>query len=295
MKIVFIGAVEFSKAMLEELIAQGVGLAGVITCEKTDRHDDFCDLTQICINNEISYHKTVDANSSTTIKWLQSKDVDLVLCCGWSRLLMTNFLSVPKFGVIGYHPSLLPKNRGRHPIIWTLALGLPETASTFFLMDEGADTGDIVSQVTVPVGCDDTARDLYEKLVKCARAQLIEVVGKIKNGSLERRTQNLKEASAWRKRNRNDGEIDWRMSDRVIYNLVRALSEPYCGAHFVFDGRDVKVRRCKVVEILNVEDREPGFVVAVYNERKIVVKCGEGVVEVEIYHPLERVVKGVYL
>ena len=49
-------------------------------------------------------------------------------------------------GILGYHPSLLPFNRGRHPIIWALALGLKETGSTFFFMDENADTGDIVSQ-----------------------------------------------------------------------------------------------------------------------------------------------------
>ena len=67
-------------------------------------------------------------------------------------------------GVIGYHPAALPHNRGRHPIIWALARGLTQTASTFFLMDEGADTGAIVDQEPVPIGAHDDAGRLYARL-----------------------------------------------------------------------------------------------------------------------------------
>lgn len=72
-------------------------------------------------------------------------------------------------GVIGFHPAALPNNRGRHPIIWALALGLNETASTFFKMDEGADTGDIVSQVKIPICESDYAADLYENIMCAAK------------------------------------------------------------------------------------------------------------------------------
>ena len=79
-------------------------------------------------------------------KWIQDLNPDLIFCLGWSSLLKRSTLDIPKFGVIGYHPSLLPKNKGRHPIIWALALGLKETGSTFFLMNEGVDTGKIINQ-----------------------------------------------------------------------------------------------------------------------------------------------------
>ena len=65
---------------------------------------------------------------------------------GWSRIIGKELLAVPPKGIVGYHPAALPANRGRHPIIWALALGLKETASTFFFMDNGADSGPIISQ-----------------------------------------------------------------------------------------------------------------------------------------------------
>ena len=57
---------------------------------------------------------------------------DLIICVGWSQILKSEILNIPKLGVIGFHPSKLPENRGKHPIIWSLVLGKKETASTFF-------------------------------------------------------------------------------------------------------------------------------------------------------------------
>ena len=74
-------------------------------------------------------------------------------------------LNIPSKGIIGNHPAELPYNRGRHPIIWALALGLESTASTFFIMNESADTGDIISQETISIKDTDYARDLYNKLI----------------------------------------------------------------------------------------------------------------------------------
>ena len=81
-------------------------------------------------------------------------------------------LTLPSLGLVGYHPALLPQNRGRHPIIWALALGLEETGSTFFFMDEGADTGDILSQRRVPITPEDDAGTLYDKLTTTALDQI---------------------------------------------------------------------------------------------------------------------------
>ena len=68
-------------------------------------------------------------------------------------------------GVIGYHPAALPKNRGRHPLIWALVLGLKKTASSFFIMDERADSGDVISQEEIIINDDDDASSLYAKMI----------------------------------------------------------------------------------------------------------------------------------
>ena len=117
-----------------------------------------------------------DINSKKNNKWIQDLNPDLIFCLGWSSLLKRSTLDIPKFGVIGYHPSLLPKNKGRHPIIWALALGLKETGSTFFLMNEGVDTGKIINKKKIKINQSDDASKLYDKLTSVAKVQIDTII-----------------------------------------------------------------------------------------------------------------------
>ena len=96
-------------------------------------------------------------------------------------------------GVLGYHPAELPKNRGRHPIIWALVLGLKRTASTFFFMDEGADTGDILSQYKINISKNDNAETLYNRIIEVAMKQVDEfcAITTAQLGSLIKTVQSL--------------------------------------------------------------------------------------------------------
>ena len=78
-----------------------------------------------------------DVNSKDNYNWIKSLNPDIIFCFGWSNLLKKDILTLAPMGVLGFHPSKLPQNRGRHPLIWALALGLKKSASTFFFMDEG--------------------------------------------------------------------------------------------------------------------------------------------------------------
>lgn len=181
-------------------------------------------------------------------------------------------------GVIGFHPAALPNNRGRHPLIWALALGLEETASTFFMINVGADEGDIVSQRMIPIAYEDNARTLYDKVMDVAVEQEISLVEDFENDSVTRKKQNLKEGNSWRKRGKVDGQIDWRMSSRAIYNLVRSLTRPYVGAHFVYKEDDYKVWKVEEIQISNIRNIEPGKVIAVNEDGTIDVKVYDGVI-----------------
>jgi len=151
MKIVFIGTVQFSLHMLETLLNQQAQVVGVITDCDHGINADYADLKPVCEKHGIEVLLTSNVNASDTIDWVRKLSPDVVFCFGWSHLIKQELLHLPPMGVIGYHPAALPKNRGRHPLIWALILGLNETASTFFFMDEGADSGDIISQTTVPI------------------------------------------------------------------------------------------------------------------------------------------------
>ena len=97
-------------------------------------------------------------------------------------MLSKNIILSKSNGVIGYHPTSLPKNRGRHPVIWALALGLKEISSTFFLMDQGADTGPILSQENISITYEDDAGTLYDKLILVGISQIEEILKQFCNG-----------------------------------------------------------------------------------------------------------------
>ena len=149
MRILFIGAVEFSAQMLHELIETSANIVGVCTQAESRVNSDHVDLAPLAKTMCIPVRYIQDINDSDTLAWIRVCAPDVIFCFGWSRLIQKPLLSIPKLGVIGFHPAALPANRGRHPLVWPLALGLNETASTFFFMDEGADSGDILSQVKV--------------------------------------------------------------------------------------------------------------------------------------------------
>jgi len=146
-------------------------------------------------------------------------------------------LAAAPLGVVGFHPAALPANRGRHPLIWSLALGLEQTASTFFFMDAGADSGDILLRRALAIDPTDDARTLYDKVCACALEQITQFVSQLANGSFAREPQAHAQANIWRKRGMADGKIDWRMSAVSVHNLVRALAKPYVGAHLLSTAR----------------------------------------------------------
>ncbi|GAB7021545.1 formyltransferase family protein [Salidesulfovibrio brasiliensis] len=290
MRAVFVGCVEFSRKTLEWLAVQGPGMgleiAGVVTRAASPFNADFADLGGVCREHGIPVRLTDDINAVEDRQWIADRDPDVLFVFGWSSLIGPELLAVPMIGAVGYHPAALPKNRGRHPIIWALALGLEETASTFFFLDEGADSGDILSQKPVPITYGDDAGSLYSLLTRTALSQLAEFVPALVDGSYARTPQDHSLANTWRKRGRADGAIDFRMSSRSVYNLVRALARPYVGAHLDCGGDEARVWRVHEVEV-DAPNVEPGKVLAV-DGRRFTVKCGEGAVEV-VEHELETI------
>ena len=293
MKIVFIGTVNFSAKMLQKLIEMKSNIVGVCTKKQSDFNTDYADLTPICQAYQIPYRYTDDINAAENINWIRSLKPDVIFCFGWSSIIKSELLHLPPMGIIGYHPAKLPENRGRHPIIWAIALGLEQSASTFFFMDAGADTGDILSQVEFEILHEDDAALIYEKVTLCAMNQLEVFVPELEQNSFMRINQDHLLASTWRKRGQSDGIIDFRMNSLSIYNLVRSLTKPYVGAHISYQGKDVIIWRVEVV-LFTKKNIEAGKVLAVEGNT-ILVKTYDGAISL-LEHEFEILpVKGDYL
>jgi len=294
MKIIVIGTVKFTLDMLDLMSKNDVDLVGVITGLDAGSNSDYANLVPFCEKKKVSCYVTSNINSEETIGWIKSKNADVIFCLGWSRLIKTQLLGATPIGVIGYHPSELPQNRGRHPLVWALVLGLEKTASTFFFMDEGADSGDILSQVDMAISLDDNAMTLYSNMVKTAGKQIQLMIPALENGTYNRIPQDHNLANNWRKRGLEDGKIDWRMSAQSIHNLIRGLSHPYVGAHFVHKGFDYKVWKSKVINNDNICNVEPGKVLKA-NSKLMIIKCGEKSLELLEVDPMPNVLAGAYL
>jgi Methionyl-tRNA formyltransferase len=299
LKIVYMGCVQFSYEGLRYLLELqrenvSIEIIGIVTREVSDFNSDFKSLRELAEQFSIPCFIAKGSDQDSLAKWLKNIQPDVVYCFGWSYLLKKEVLKIPRMGVVGYHPSLLPANRGRHPLIWALVLGLSETGSTFFFMDEQADRGDILSQRRIEISDTDDAASLYQKMTETALQQMKELTLQLQQGTYSRIPQPVTGSNTWRKRGQEDGRIDWRMSNRSIYNLIRGLTRPYPGAHFKKDNKDIKVWKSEIITNENYPNLEPGKVIRVEN-KSVVVKCGEGLIRLLDHEMTELPKVGDYL
>lgn len=270
MKVAIIGVVDFSLEMLKIIFDSEVEIVGVLTKEKSNFNSDFADLSSFCIKNKIDWKYFDNINDKENIEWLKNKQLDYIFCLGLSQIIHQELLDVPKFEVIGYHPALLPQNRGRHPLIWSIILGLKETGSTFFFMDNGADTGDILNQHKILLSDDETSKSLYFKITATSKIQINEIIPSLINNNFSRIKQDELNANYWRKRDKRDGVINFNCTSITIDRLVRALGNPYVGANLVFDNQEIKVWETKLASWSH-NNIEPGKVLDI-NNNKILIK-----------------------
>ncbi len=294
MRIFFIGTVEFSRQALAKLLELNAEVVGVATKPNSNFHADYADVSDLCRSGAIPLRHISDINDSETIGWIKATRPDIIFCLGWSQLLREPLLKLAPLGVLGFHPAALPANRGRHPLIWALALGLQQTASSFFFMDEGADSGNILSQELVEIGPEDDAATLYAKVSATALRQMEKFLPELQSGSAVTHAQDHTKANYWRKRGRTDGQIDFRMSSSGIFYLVRALAKPYVGAHICYRDREVKVWKARISDVVAGNNLEPGKVLG-HCGASFIVKSGDGVVEILEHEFRELPMPGEYL
>src|ERR1051325_1553687 len=233
-----------------------------------------CSVDEIAANLRARLGETADVNAPDTIAALREADPDLIFVVGWSQLVMDEFIGLPRHGVFGMHPTLLPRHRGRAAIPWAILSGLAKTGVTLFQIADGtADSGPVVGQVEVPIEHDETATTLYDK-VTAAHLELVrEYVPRLLDETAERVPQDTRRASSWPKRTPADGIIDWETRAPYLYDWVRAQTRPYPGA-FTYLGEDkVVVWRARPID---VDAGVAAGTIVGHEGDMAVAACGEG-------------------
>jgi len=279
MKIIFIGGVKFSHELLSAILSNGWDVSIVFSYEdsKEKYYSDIASFANLTKRYGIKHVQVDNINDSENIKILQEINPDLILVMGWSQLLTNEIIKIPKLGVIGSHPTELPKYRGRAPLPWTIIKNLKESALTFFYIDEGIDDGDILDQRKFDISKKDDATSIYKKMTNLGKEMLLDNLLILKDGKGIRKKQNQNEfIENWPKRTMEDGKINWNDSAEEIHNLVRATTHPYPGAFTKFKNQKLIIWKS---EFLNNTNSNPGIIKEINNDN-ILVGTGKGILKI---------------
>jgi methionyl-tRNA formyltransferase len=208
---------------------------------------------------------------------------DMAIVVAFGQILKKNLLTIPGWGVINIHASLLPKYRGAAPIQWAILNDESKTGLTVMRMDEGLDTGPILVQKEVPILEDETAGQLHDRLSELAGQVIVEVLTDMAKTQLTEIPQDDSLASYASKIESRDCLVDWKKPVTKISCLIRAL-DPRPGAYTLLEGKQIKLFSSSVVDRGGL-DGVPGRVVR-HTRESIHVDAGQGMIGVrEIQYP----------
>jgi methionyl-tRNA formyltransferase len=165
---------------------------------------------------------------------------DAIVVAAYGQILPKEILTLPTYGCINIHASLLPFYRGAAPINWAIIRGETQTGITIMQMDEGMDTGAVLLQESVVIGTDDTAGSLTEKLSALGAKLITTALALIADGKLRPAPQDGSRATLAPLLKKEDGAIDWKLPAAEIHNRVRGLS-PWPGAYTFLEGKALKI------------------------------------------------------
>jgi len=240
MKIIYIGGVEIGYTILKAVFDKNYSVDTIFTLpfSMKDKTSGFVDFSPLVKKNKSALIRVQDINSKEYISKIKDTNPDLIIVCGWQRLICEEILNIPRLGTVGFHSSLLPKFRGRAPVNWAIIMGEKETGVTMFYLTPEADDGDIIAQSAFPILLNDDCKTIYEKSALAGAKLLTEYLPKIKDESAPRIHNISGTYPAYPKRTPKDGLIDFNRSALDIYNFVRALTKPYPGAFYINNTGD---------------------------------------------------------
>jgi len=272
---VFMGTPEFAVPTLQGLIESGVNLVGVFT--QPDRPKGRgkkltpSPVKELAVKEGIPVFQPLKLRAPEAVEDLRGLRPDLVVVVAYGQILPKSVLEIPRFGCINVHASLLPRYRGAAPINKMIMEGEEVGGVTTMFMDVGLDTGDMLVKKSLPIGFEETAGELHDRLSLLGRETMEETLGRLCAGTLERQVQNDDESTYAPMLKKEDGLIDWTKPALTIHNQVRGLA-PWPGAFTFLNGEVLKIARTYPEK----GSGTPGSVVSAGPDG-VRVACGEGV------------------
>ena len=279
--ILVIGAVQTTAVTIEKLVEHQFNIVGVLGHEPKNqaRVSGLSDLRSIAAKHNLDFRAFKGINHETHVNWAAEKKPDIIFAVGFSQLLHDVWLQMPKLGCIGFHPTKLPKGRGRAPIAW-VTLEKEMGSASFFLMGKGADDGPIFSQSLFEVEENDDAGSVEEKIRIHIHKALDNWLPDLKKGNWNPEPQDHSLASWYGKRGPEDGWINWNNSANYLNRLIKASSAPHPGAYSYFKDDKVVIWKSQVEHDINIKG-VVGRVLLTDTEKGHLIQCGEGLLWIQ--------------
>jgi methionyl-tRNA formyltransferase len=204
---------------------------------------------------------------------------DVMVVVAYGLILPRDVLVLPRFGCLNIHASLLPRWRGAAPIQRAILAGDAETGVCIMQMDEGLDTGAVLTRACIPIGAEATSASLHDELADLGARQLLAALAGLEAGTLTAAPQPAQGVTYAHKLSKAEGSIDWTRSAAEIDRQVRAFN-PWPVAQAQFDGEVVKLLRSRLGAQSTAPTGEPPGTLLGLSGDALEVVCGAGVLQV---------------
>lgn len=281
MKIVFMGSPDFSATVLEKLNSVYPVSAVVTGLDKPVGRGYQLKPSALKVKAQelsipvLQYEKV----SREGIEDIENLNPDIVVTAAFGQILSERFLAIPKYGVLNVHASLLPKYRGSSPIQWSIINGDEQSGITIMRTVKAVDAGDILLEKATPIGEDETAGELFDRLAILGGEAICEAISLVESGKAVFVPQDESKATHCSMISKEDGNIDFSKTARQIDCFVRGMS-PWPSAFTHVFGKTLKVFKVEKTDcdIDYIDSFESGQVVKSSAKDGLFVKVADGVI-----------------
>ena len=287
MRIVFMGSPDFVVGSLAALAECGkYEIVGVVT--QPDRPKGrgnkmlMTPVKEYAISKGYEVYQPQKVKTPEFVQILRDMQPDLIVVAAFGQFLSQEILSMPKYGCINVHASLLPKYRGAAPIQYAIIKGESESGVTIMQMDIGMDTGAMLDKVVVPIGANTTMGELHDELKVKGAELLLTVIEKIEAGTVVAEPQNNDEATYATLLDRSMERIVWTKSAQEVHNLIRGFNPAPSTFTKLPNGKSLKIWCSRMTD--KNTTAAPGTVIEL-SKHSFFVACGSGVLEITEVQP----------
>jgi len=215
---------------------------------------------EVALSKNIPVHQPESLKNSEIIEILTAYQADVMIVLAYGLLLPKNVLTLPRVGCINLHASLLPKWRGASPITQVILAGDKQTGISIMQMDEGLDTGPVLTTFTCAIDEEDTAASLTDKLANLGSENIGQVLDNLETGRYKAIPQEHSLASHAKKINKDDAKINWLLPATILARQIHAFN-PWPVAHTHFDDTQIRIWNAQVITGNKNSDDAPGALI----------------------------------